>query len=125
MPRSLSDFPRTSRQLPRSRAQPLIPPPLVALSDPELSGAACTGLAPLFDDELPGESDEQREARHRDAAGICHRCPVQARCRVAATEHHALGVWSGICQPRTAQPASGRQWRETPPRPHRHREQNE
>lgn len=91
-----------NRRAPRKphRAQfPRILLPLLALVDPTLSGAACTGRAPLFDDEIDGETEEQREARHYVAASICRSCPVQPECRAAAGEHHALGIWAGACQP--------------------------
>lgn len=85
--------------------------PLLSLVDPALSGAACAGRAPLFDDEIDDESAEQREARHHVAASICRSCPVQPGCRAAAGDHYALGVWAGACQPRSVQPVATRTWR--------------
>lgn len=52
----------------------------------DLTGAACTGTAPLFDrDPLPGETAHQRDARHRRAAALCTTCPVLDECRNQAT----------------------------------------
>lgn len=96
------------------RAQfPRILLPLLALVDPTLSRAACAGRAPLFDDEIDGETAEQREARHHSATSICRNCPVQRECRAAAGGQHALGIWAGACQPRSVQSAAVRQWRPT------------
>ncbi|YCN53424.1 WhiB family transcriptional regulator [Rhodococcus erythropolis] len=100
-----------ARRKPNRAKFPPIPSPLLALVDPTLSGAACTGRAPLFDDDIDGESVEHREARHHTAAAICRHCPVQPQCRAAAGDHYALGVWAGACQPKSVQPASARQWR--------------
>ncbi|MDZ7917590.1 MAG: WhiB family transcriptional regulator [Rhodococcus sp. (in: high G+C Gram-positive bacteria)] len=102
--------PHAQRQ-PHRGQFPRILLPLLALADPTLSGAACAGRAPLFDDEIVGETAERREARHRIATSICGRCPVQPQCRAAAGDHHALGIWAGACQPRSVQPAATRTWR--------------
>lgn len=73
-----------------------IPPTLTALVDPRLTGAACTGRAPLFDAELEEESAENRSSRLGAAARICSGCPVLSACRTAAVEQdHPAGVWAG------------------------------
>ena len=82
----------------RRQARPYpIPPTLTALVDPRLTGAACSGRAPMFDAELEEESIENRSSRLGAAARICSGCPVQAGCAVVATEagRHAEGVWAG------------------------------
>ncbi|MBD8057230.1 WhiB family transcriptional regulator [Rhodococcus ruber] len=72
------------------------PPTLTALVDPRLTGAACGGRAPLFDDELSGETTENRSVRLAAAARICSGCPVRSACRTAAREQdHPTGMWAG------------------------------
>lgn len=78
------------------------PIPLIAtLVDERLTGAACQGMAPLFDAYVDHETTEQREYRHHRAKTICLRCPVRAECTVAATEHDAAGIWNGRLQEST------------------------
>ncbi|AWG98710.1 WhiB family transcriptional regulator [Rhodococcus ruber] len=73
-----------------------IPPTLTALVDPRLTGAACTGRAPLFDAELEEESAENRSSRLAAAARICRGCPVLSACRTAAREQdRPTGMWAG------------------------------
>ncbi|QDC16073.1 WhiB family transcriptional regulator [Rhodococcus ruber] len=75
---------------------PAIPPRLAALVDPRLTGAACTGRAPMFDAELEEESIENRSSRLAAAARICRGCPVLSACRTAAHEQdHPAGLWAG------------------------------
>lgn len=67
------------------------------LADERLAGAACAGLAPMFDtDSVRDETDAERDARHAAAADICARCPVRDQCRTAAAElgSSAIGVWA-------------------------------
>ncbi|MFD4368980.1 WhiB family transcriptional regulator [Rhodococcus sp. NPDC058521] len=68
---------------------------LEALVDVRLTGASCAGRAPLFDDQLDGESDAQRHVRLTKAAEVCHTCPVRIACATAALEHQATGLWAG------------------------------
>ncbi|WML63202.1 WhiB family transcriptional regulator [Rhodococcus sp. AH-ZY2] len=68
---------------------------LTALVDPRLEGARCAGKAPLFDDELPGETTEARSERLAYAANICRGCPVRTACYAASLEHDAAGLWAG------------------------------
>ncbi|MFB9783011.1 WhiB family transcriptional regulator [Rhodococcus baikonurensis] len=81
------------------RRQSHIPELLQTLVDPRLEGAACVGLAPLFDDfpDDASESADQREARHHKARSICHRCSVRDSCDTAAREQgpEATGIWAG------------------------------
>ena len=80
---------------PKSRL-PQIPDRLAALVDPRLTGAACAGRAPMFDDELFGETAENRSARLAHAANLCRGCPVRSACRTAAREQdHPTGIWAG------------------------------
>lgn len=73
-----------------------IPTSIAGIVDPRLAGAKCTGKAPLFDDELPGETTENRSSRLAYAANICRGCPVQSACRTAASElDHPTGLWAG------------------------------
>jgi WhiB family redox-sensing transcriptional regulator len=66
---------------------------------PELGGrAACAGMAPLFDDELPNETVEERQARHHRAIVTCTICPVRPACTAARVElaRDAHGIWAGV-----------------------------
>ncbi len=67
------------------------------LADPRLSGAACAGQAPLFDAEVPGETETARADRWSAAVRICRRCPVRADCTIVAAElgRSVTGVWAG------------------------------
>ncbi|WP_047890196.1 WhiB family transcriptional regulator [Rhodococcus sp. ARP2] len=71
---------------------------ITALVDERLTGAACRGMAPLFDAHLDDETDTQREYRYHRAKTICLGCPVRAECANAATEHDAIGIWNGRLQ---------------------------
>ena len=74
---------------------------LAGLVDPRLTGAACAGQGNLWDDILDDDDDEaseDREARHHRARTICRRCPVQAECETAASEHDSTGIWNGRLQ---------------------------
>lgn len=83
----------TRRRNPR---EPQVPDPIAGLVDPRLAGAKCAGRAPLFDDELPGETGEDRSDRLAYATSICRTCPVQSACRTAAAElDNPTGVWAG------------------------------
>ncbi|MDV2477842.1 hypothetical protein F8M49_25035 [Rhodococcus zopfii] len=82
----------TRRRNPR---EPHVPNLITGLVDPRLIGARCRGRAPLFDDQLDDETAADRSARLAYATSICIRCPVQAACRTAATEHEAHGLWAG------------------------------
>lgn len=85
----------------KPRASKYAPAPIPAIGslvDERLTGAACAGMAPLFDAYLDDESTEQREYRHHRAKTICLRCPVRTECTVAATEHDASGIWNGRLQ---------------------------
>ena len=62
------------------------------------SRAACAGRQPLHDDDLPGETAEEREARHWRAAEVCRRCVVLAECaawREATPVAQRVGVSAG------------------------------
>jgi hypothetical protein len=60
---------------------------------PDLDDAACAGLAPLHDDDVIGESEEQREARWWRAIATCNQCPAIEAC--AAARGDANGIWGG------------------------------
>lgn len=68
---------------------------LAGLVDPDLTGAACVGLAPMFDAELADETTTDRRARVALAAKVCARCPVFAGCETAAQTGRPSGVWAG------------------------------
>ncbi|MFC3849913.1 WhiB family transcriptional regulator [Corynebacterium hansenii] len=73
-------------------------PDLAGIRDQRLAGAACTGLQPLFDESVHGETDDARQFRHHRARAICARCPVRANCATVATEipaDHRHGIWAG------------------------------
>jgi len=91
---------------------PAIPSLFEHLVDPRLTGARCTGRAPLFDAELPDETTENRSARLAWARQQCTRCPVQSACRTAATEQPApAGMWAGYVHDEPQKP--GRKKKET------------
>lgn len=90
--------PDTDKKPRASKYAPAPIPAIDSLIDERLTGAACAGMAPLFDAFLDDESIEQREYRHHRAKTICLRCPVRAECTVAATEHDASGIWNGRLQ---------------------------
>jgi hypothetical protein len=76
-----------------------LPDLLATLLGPDLGGRpACAGMAPVFDDEVPGEIHSEREARHHQAIAICVTCPVSAACAAARADlgREATGVWAGV-----------------------------
>ncbi|MBF6082893.1 WhiB family transcriptional regulator [Nocardia cyriacigeorgica] len=77
------------------------------IADARLVGAACAGHAPLFDLDLPGETDTERAHRHQAAARICRRCPVRDACRANAhQQHQPAGIWAGhVYDPNQPDPA--------------------
>jgi len=73
-------------------------PDLLAELGPSLPGTSCTGMAPHFDDVVPGESLEDREARLACAVRVCEHCPALVPCRALLAElpAAATGVWAGV-----------------------------
>ena len=72
---------------------------LAALAPAEgMAGAACVGLAPLFDSDVDGETSEARTARHDRARAVCARCRVRAVCRSSldTLPPETVGVWAGV-----------------------------
>lgn len=66
--------------------------------DPELAGAACTGMIPLFDEIVDGETEKHRDYRHRAALRICQTCPVIQNCQDIFDQlpkGQQFGVWAG------------------------------
>ena len=56
--------------------------------EPWMQDALCAQTDPeVFFPELGGST--------RAAKAICAQCPVMARCRAYAVEHHERGVWGG------------------------------
>lgn len=57
---------------------------------------ACAGRAPLFDAQLEGETEQQRDARHARAIAVCQGCPARPECEaeVADREPGYRGVWA-------------------------------
>ncbi|MDQ1304720.1 MAG: WhiB family transcriptional regulator, redox-sensing transcriptional regulator [Actinomycetota bacterium] len=51
-----------------------------AIGTPALPGARCRGRSHLFDDAAQGEPADTVEARHRQAIGLCQRCPALEQC---------------------------------------------
>ncbi len=71
---------------------------LAALAPAErMAGAACVGLAPLFDRDVDGETGEDREARHGHARALCGDCGVLEVCRASldTLPTATVGVWAG------------------------------
>lgn len=78
---------------------PNIPAELVALVDITLTGAACAGHAPLFDERGKGESWIDAEDRHDQARAICATCPVIRQCAAALMDlplGQRNGIWAGV-----------------------------
>ena len=75
---------------------------LAGIVDPRLEGAACAGLAPLFDPRETNESDAEWTTRRDGAIRVCQRCPIRAACATVAAEiprtTHA-GIWAGNVHP--------------------------
>ena len=72
---------------------------LAALAPREgMAGAACSGLAPMFDAEVDDESTEDREARHIRARAVCAGCRVLNLCRASldTLPPQTTGVWAGV-----------------------------
>ncbi|MFC9549835.1 WhiB family transcriptional regulator [Rhodococcus sp. NPDC056960] len=92
----MSHHQRTRQVTPwKAGSPPKSPQLIVGLVDARLEGAACRGRAPLFDDRVDGETDQDRILRHRYAVNICSHCPVIRACQAAADDHHSEGIWSG------------------------------
>lgn len=85
---------RSSREV-LGAVRAIVSPTITA--DPRLAGAACRGLAPWFDADVPGESETGRADRQAAAARVCRRCPVRADCTIVAAElgRSVTGVWAG------------------------------
>lgn len=49
----------------------------------------------MWDDDVAGESAEQKRQRQRMAAEVCRRCPLVLPCRTGAREGREEGVWGG------------------------------
>lgn len=74
-------------------------PELTALVNPNLDGAACTGMAPLFDAPAKNEPLHQLEDRHDQAREICGMCPVRIQCGRALLDlplGQREGIWAGV-----------------------------
>jgi hypothetical protein len=88
-----------------------LPAAIEALLGPRLPHRpACAGRAPEFDDQLPGETPDDRDRRVRAAAAVCADCPARHACAVAATDlgREASGVWAGQLLNRPPARAAGR-----------------
>lgn len=72
---------------------------LPAILGPELTGAACKGRGPLWDENLdPQEPAAVREERHRAAIDVCWlACPIRVECLATRTTTPSLGggIWGG------------------------------
>lgn len=77
-----------------------IPPSLATILDdaPDLTGAACKGHGPLFDDREKGESSEHFAYRLGHARRLCADCPVARECANYADSlprAHRTGIYAG------------------------------
>ena len=96
---------RVSQQARRARACGLVialcaePPSLrpVSAAAADLRGAACATADPdLFFGDV-GERLAGLQAREREAAAVCARCPVRAACYAGALQRgEKWGIWGGI-----------------------------
>lgn len=62
---------------------------------PTLPEAACRGMAPMFDAELPGETVDERESRLGLAVRTCRSCPELGACTgllAGLPARHQVGV---------------------------------
>lgn len=78
---------------------PKPPPELAALVNPNLDGAACTGMAPLFDARGEHEPLLDVEDRHDQARALCGMCPVRIQCGRALLDlplGQREGIWAGV-----------------------------
>ena len=60
--------------------------------------ASCAGEWTLMDEEVHGETAEEREARYWRAASVCRRCPVLTECeawRQSTPRRQRVGVIAG------------------------------
>ncbi len=72
---------------------------LAALAPAEgMTGAACTGLAPLLDTDVDGETSVDRAARHDRARAVCAGCRVLEVCRASldTLPPETVGIWAGL-----------------------------
>lgn len=77
---------------------PVLPATLLTelRSLPVLDGAACH--APMWDNRLPDEHDDDRTERHRLARRICAHCPARRACSALVAGYRADqldGIWAG------------------------------
>lgn len=56
-------------------------------------------FGPLWDYDIEGETDEERDKRFALALDICAVCPVQRRCLKWAATRNESGVWGGVVFP--------------------------
>lgn len=61
--------------------------------------ALCSGMAPLFDDHIDGESSTERGNRIRYASRICADCPVADLCEATVDRTVDEGVRAGRMLP--------------------------
>ncbi len=70
---------------------------------PVLPGARCRGRHALFDPRGEGEPADAAEARHRQALGLCQRCPALPECQrwveSLPPRHRPFGVIAGQLRP--------------------------
>ena len=98
--------------------------PLAVLLDDqavaELAGAACRGLAPMFDADIAGETAPARRRRLQVAVGVCASCPVTEACAIVAAAippADRSGMWAGrLHRPRPRCEGCGQQLRRRPAR---------
>ncbi|MEJ3658767.1 hypothetical protein WEH80_38010 [Actinomycetes bacterium KLBMP 9759] len=85
-----------------------LPEMLAELLGPRLPvRPACTGRSPLFDLDVVGETDQERNRRHAEAIAICSTCGALDACRravVGTPTAHLQGVWAATVLGRSGSP---------------------
>ena len=74
---------------------------------PALPGARCRGQAAMFDPARRGEGSEVSEARHKQALGLCQRCPALDPCRLWFDGLSACQRPRGVIAGKVYQPVKG------------------
>ena len=71
---------------------------LLTVHTPDLPQAACKGHPkPLWDSQVDGETDGERDDRHRQAKEFCAGCPELMACLRVRRDDPDLppGIWGG------------------------------
>ena len=79
-------------------SRPTLTVVLAGVADPRLQGAACAGMAPLFDAPGPHDDPEWTNARLERCRAICRCCPIKSACAAVVAEmpkNKRSGIWAG------------------------------